>query len=220
MLFLLSYTGGGNVSWCSNRGEQYDVPQKIKNRMTIRSSSRTPGHLFRRNCSSKRCVLHYVHSSTFTTAKSWRQRKCPSTWMDTDDGGACTRWNTAQPQRRRKQCHLQQHGWDDHTKQSPSERERRTPRAVIYMWPNDPLEKKATVPRCRDPAWETPWTEEPGRLESMRLRRGGHDWETKQQQRQIWYKWTCLRNRNSCRLTLATREGGRRTDTGGGGQHL
>ena len=87
MLFLLSYTGGGNVSWCSNRGEQYDVPQKIKNRMTIRSSSRTPGHLFRRNCSSKRCVLHYVHSSTFTTAKSWRQRKCPSTWMDTDDGG-------------------------------------------------------------------------------------------------------------------------------------
>ena len=25
------------------------------------------------------------------------------------------------------------------------------------------------------PAWENPWTEEPGRLQSMGLQRGGHD---------------------------------------------
>ena len=25
-------------------------------------------------------------------------------------------------------------------------------------------------------AWKTPWTEEPGRLQSMGLQRAGHDW--------------------------------------------
>ena len=27
-------------------------------------------------------------------------------------------------------------------------------------------------------AWEIPWTEEPGRLQSLGLQRGGHDWAT------------------------------------------
>ena len=31
-------------------------------------------------------------------------------------------------------------------------------------------------------AWEIPWTEEPGRLQSMELQRVGHDFATKQQQ--------------------------------------
>ena len=26
--------------------------------------------------------------------------------------------------------------------------------------------------------WETPWTEEPGRLQTMELQRSGHEWET------------------------------------------
>ena len=30
-------------------------------------------------------------------------------------------------------------------------------------------------------AWKIPWTEEPDRLQSMELQRGGHNWETKQQ---------------------------------------
>ena len=30
-------------------------------------------------------------------------------------------------------------------------------------------------------AWETPWTEEPGRLQNMGLQRVGHNLETKQQ---------------------------------------
>ena len=29
-------------------------------------------------------------------------------------------------------------------------------------------------------AWEIPWTEDPGRLQSMGSHRGGHDWATKQ----------------------------------------
>ena len=31
-------------------------------------------------------------------------------------------------------------------------------------------------------AWQIPWTEEPGRLQSMRVQRVGHDLATKQQQ--------------------------------------
>ena len=35
------------------------------------------------------------------------------------------------------------------------------------------------------PVWKIPWTEETGRLQSMRLQRVGHDLETKQQQEMI-----------------------------------
>ena len=35
-------------------------------------------------------------------------------------------------------------------------------------------------------AWEIPWTEKPGGLQSMGSRRTGHDLATKQQQQQIY----------------------------------
>ena len=38
----------------------------------------------------------------------------------------------------------------------------------------DPLEKE-TATYSSVPAWETPWTEEPGGLQSMRLQKVGHD---------------------------------------------
>ena len=42
-------------------------------------------------------------------------------------------------------------------------------------------------------AWEIPWTEETGRLQSMGSQRVGHDLATKQQQQQIYnIKWTIL----------------------------
>ena len=45
----------------------------------------------------------------------------------------------------------------------------------------DPLEKEmATHPSIL--AWKSPWTEEPGGLQSMGLQRAGHDLATKQQQ--------------------------------------
>ena len=39
----------------------------------------------------------------------------------------------------------------------------------------DPLEKGMAT-RCSILAWRIPWTEEPGRLQSMGLHRFGHDW--------------------------------------------
>ena len=44
----------------------------------------------------------------------------------------------------------------------------------------DPLEKKMTA-HSSILAWETPWTEEPGRLQSMRSQRVGHNLVTEQQ---------------------------------------
>ena len=38
----------------------------------------------------------------------------------------------------------------------------------------DPLEKEM-VTHCSILAWKTPWTEKPGRLQSMGLQRVGHD---------------------------------------------
>ena len=38
--------------------------------------------------------------------------------------------------------------------------------------------EKAMAPHSSTLAWKIPWTEEPGRLQSMRSRRVGHDWAT------------------------------------------
>ena len=38
--------------------------------------------------------------------------------------------------------------------------------------------EKAMVPHSSTLAWKIPWTEEPGRLQSMGLLRVGHDWAT------------------------------------------
>ena len=40
----------------------------------------------------------------------------------------------------------------------------------------DPLEKEMAT-CCRILAWRTPWTEEPGRLQSMESQRVGHEFE-------------------------------------------
>ena len=41
-----------------------------------------------------------------------------------------------------------------------------------YMW------EKAMGPHCSTLAWKIPWTEEPGRLQSMGSQRVGYDWTT------------------------------------------
>ena len=39
----------------------------------------------------------------------------------------------------------------------------------------DPLEKEMATHHCNILAWEIPWTEEPGRLQSMGSQRVGHN---------------------------------------------
>ena len=46
--------------------------------------------------------------------------------------------------------------------------------SVQFLGQEDPLEKEVAT-HSSNLAWKIPWTEEPGRLQSMRLQRVGHD---------------------------------------------
>ena len=48
---------------------------------------------------------------------------------------------------------------------------------VLSLGQEDPLEKKMAT-HSSILAWKIPWTEEPGRLQSMGSQRVGHDWAT------------------------------------------
>ena len=74
-----SYTVGGNVNWCRHGGEQYGGSLKNKNRVTIWSSNPTPGHISGKdkNSNSKRYMYPMFIAALFTTAKTWKQPKCP-----------------------------------------------------------------------------------------------------------------------------------------------
>ena len=45
---------------------------------------------------------------------------------------------------------------------------------VLFLGKEDHLGKEMAI-YCSILAWEIPWTEEPGRLQSMGLQRAGHD---------------------------------------------
>ena len=49
----------------------------------------------------------------------------------------------------------------------------------------DPLEKEMAI-HSSTIAWKIPWTEEPGRLQSMWSQRVGHDWATSRSRSQDW----------------------------------
>ena len=49
---------------------------------------------------------------------------------------------------------------------------------VQFLGREDPLEKEMAT-HSSIPAWEIPWTEEPGGLQSIGLQRVGHDLVTK-----------------------------------------
>ena len=47
---------------------------------------------------------------------------------------------------------------------------------LSFLWlSNIPFPEKAMAPHSSTLAWKTPWTEEPGRLQSMGSLRVGHD---------------------------------------------
>ena len=58
---------------------------------------------------------------------------------------------------------------------------------VWSLGQEDPLEKEMAI-HSSILAWEIPWTEKPGGLQSMRSQRVGHDLETKKQHVQNRYK--------------------------------
>ena len=56
-----------------------------------------------------------------------------------------------------------------------SERERQIPYDITFMWKLKCDTEKAMAPHSSTLAWKIPWTEEPGRLQSMESLRVRHD---------------------------------------------
>ena len=50
--------------------------------------------------------------------------------------------------------------------------------SVIFITTSCSISEKAMAPHSSTLAWQIPWTEEPGRLQSMGSRRVRHDWAT------------------------------------------
>ena len=69
---------GGNVKWYSYCGSSIEVPQKIKNRITIWSSNPTSGYLYKSFEDINICILMFTEA-LFTVLKRWKQLKWPST---------------------------------------------------------------------------------------------------------------------------------------------
>ena len=82
----------------------------------------------------------------------------------------------------------------------------------MRVWPlgqEDPLGKKTAV-HSSIFAWEIPWTEEPGGLQSLGSQRFGHDWATKQEQwpvgekdKKLWLSVYILQGPFATHLKLA-----------------
>ena len=103
---------GGNINWCSHSGSQIEVSQKIKNRTTTRPGNSIPGHIYlkkmKRLIWKETCTLMFTEA-LFTTVKVWKQLKCPSTNEGVKKMGyVYIQWNTTQPYKTMKFCHLQQ----------------------------------------------------------------------------------------------------------------
>jgi hypothetical protein len=51
-------------------------------------------------------------AALFTTAKLWKQPRCPKMTNGLKKCGIYKQWNFTQPQRRMKFCYLQVNGWN------------------------------------------------------------------------------------------------------------
>ena len=82
-----SYTVGGNVSWCSHCGKQYEDSFKKLKIEPPYDPAIIPGHVSDKdeNSNAKRYMHIIFIAALYTTAKTWKQPKCPSTdeWIKT-----------------------------------------------------------------------------------------------------------------------------------------
>ena len=66
-----------------------EVPQKSENRITIRSSNPTPGHISRQNSNPKRYMQPCVHSSTVHKSPDMKATSTPINRGTNQEDGAC-----------------------------------------------------------------------------------------------------------------------------------
>ena len=146
-------------------------------RAAIWSSNPTPGNLFGENSNSKRCMLPSVHSSTIYN-KIWykltylenrdSQTQKTTLWLPKGKGTSLMAQQVKNLQETQETL-VRSPGWE-----GPLEEEMMTQSSVLD--------------------WKTPWTEEPGGLQSMQSQRTRYDWATKRTQHTTWkgVKWRPL----------------------------
>ena len=72
-------TAGGNANGAATLENSLEVPQKIKNRTTLRRSNRTTRHLsMGYRCGVSKGHMHMFIAALSTIAKVWKEPKCPS----------------------------------------------------------------------------------------------------------------------------------------------
>ena len=133
-----SYTVGGNVNDYSHCGEQYErFLKKNKNRATIWPYAIPLLGIYPDKSMIRKdtCIPMFI-PSLFTTVKTWKQPKCPSTedWIK-------KMWCTYTVEyysaiKKNEKCHLHQHGWTRqcHTEWSQSERKGKISYDIPYIW--------------------------------------------------------------------------------------
>ena len=72
-----SYTLGRNVNWCRHCGNNMELPQKTKNRITMWPNNPTPGIYTDKTITQKGTCTPIFITALFTKAKTWKQAKCP-----------------------------------------------------------------------------------------------------------------------------------------------
>ena len=68
--------------------------------------------------------------------------------------------------------------WREHLHWFLNRQTSRGPSNQFYSLTSAIISEKAMAPHCSTLAWKIPWTEEPGRLQSVGSLRVGHDWAT------------------------------------------
>ena len=93
----------------------WKVPWRVDNRVTLWPRNHTTGYLLKdTNAVIQRGVCTQVFIAAMSTiAKLWKEPRCPSTdeWIK-KMWYIYTQWNTMQPSKEMKSCHLQRHGWN------------------------------------------------------------------------------------------------------------
>ena len=105
-----SYTVGRNVNWCSHYRKQYGVSLKIKIELLYDPAIPLLSIYPEKTIIRKDTCTPMFIAVLFTTARTWKQPKCPSTgeWIKKMWCMYTMEYYTAT---KKKYYHFQQHGW-------------------------------------------------------------------------------------------------------------
>ena len=86
-----------------------EVPQKIQNRIITWSNNSTSRYSFQKNENTEGHLYSHVHCSIIYNSQSM-EITCVHQWMNGQRNCGSIQWNNLTI-KKRKSCHLQQHGW-------------------------------------------------------------------------------------------------------------